>query len=124
MSSSKVTSLYHKVAGHLELSKQQAWPTRSIHAVDQLRLRQGVCVGETFHYNSHVKSLCSCRKPEYFGAVQVITVKAKYVVDNQTGMPIEIKQRGTPDLPPDFISEDNQCARRLAINERQAPPCH
>ena len=56
-------------------------------------------------------------------ALQVITVKAKYVVDNQTGMPIEIKQKGTPDLPPDFISEDNQCARRLAINERQATAC-
>ena len=55
--------------------------------------------------------------------MQVITVKAKYVVDNQTGMPIEIKQRGTPDLPPDFISEDNQCARKLAINERQATSC-
>ncbi|KAK9867090.1 hypothetical protein WJX84_006946 [Apatococcus fuscideae] len=51
---------------------------------------------------------------------KVITVKAKYVVDNQTGMPIEIKQRGTPDLPPDFIGDDDQCARRLAINDRAA----
>lgn len=53
------------------------------------------------------------------GHVQVITVKAKYVVDNQTGMPVEIKQKGTPDLPPDYVSRDNQCARSLAVNERQ-----
>ena len=58
-------------------------------------------------------------RANYWSLLQVITVKAKYVVDNQTGMPIEIKQKGSPDMPPDFISEDNQCARRLAMNERQ-----
>jgi hypothetical protein len=30
----------------------------------------------------------------------VLTVSSKYVVENQTGVPIEVKQRGAPDALP------------------------
>jgi hypothetical protein len=30
-------------------------------------------------------------------AKQVVTVSSKYVLENQTGVPIEVKQRGLPD---------------------------
>jgi len=55
-----------------------------------------------------------------FRHTKVITVKSKYIVENQTGMPIEIKQRGTPDL--DVLqygsTAHGRCARRLEVNER------
>jgi len=58
-----------------------------------------------------------------FRHTKVITVKSKYIVENQTGMPIEIKQRGTPDL--DVLqygsTAHGRCARRLEVNERCAP---
>lgn len=52
--------------------------------------------------------------------VQVVTVKAKYIVENCTGMVIEIKQKGTPDKEEDGEQEDDpdRCSRTLAINER------
>lgn len=57
--------------------------------------------------------------------VQVITVKSKYMAENQTGMPIEIKQRGCPDLGPNegYTSGDPtaRCAYRLGIGEMYAP---
>ncbi len=52
---------------------------------------------------------------------QVVTVKSRYIIDNQTGGAIEVKQLATPDLddpaggPPEL-----RCAQRLAINERCA----
>ena len=54
-----------------------------------------------------------------FRHTKVVTVKARYIIDNQTGGPIEVKQLGTPDLgdaaggPPEL-----RCAARLAPNER------
>ena len=61
-----------------------------------------------------------------FRHTKVITVKSKYIVENQTGMPIEIKQRGTPDL--DVLqygsTAHGRCARRLEVNERCASLCH
>ena len=55
-----------------------------------------------------------------FRHTKVITVKSKYVVENQTGMPIEIKQRGTPDLDVTQYgaSDVGRCSRRLEMNER------
>ena len=57
-----------------------------------------------------------------FRHTKVITVKSKYVVENQTGMPIEIKQRGTPDLDVEQYGTLNigRCSRRLELNERHA----
>ncbi len=46
-------------------------------------------------------------------------MKSRYIMDNQTGGAIEVKQLATPDLddlaggPPEL-----RCAQRLAINER------
>lgn len=55
-----------------------------------------------------------------FRHTKVITVKSKYIVENQTGMPIEIKQRGTPDL--DVLqygsTAHGRCARKMEVNER------
>lgn len=55
-----------------------------------------------------------------FRHTKVITVKSRFIVENQTGMPIEIKQRGTPDL--DVLQYGStvhgRCARKLEINER------
>lgn len=54
-----------------------------------------------------------------FRHTKVVTVKARFIIDNQTGGPIEVKQLGTPDLgdaaggPPEL-----RCAARLAPNER------
>ncbi|KAL3135445.1 hypothetical protein ABBQ32_007626 [Trebouxia sp. C0010 RCD-2024] len=57
-----------------------------------------------------------------FRHTKVITVKSKYIVENQTGMPIEIKQRGTPDL--DVLqygsTAHGRCARKMEVNERCA----
>ena len=53
-----------------------------------------------------------------FRHTKVVTVKSKFVVENQTGMPIEIKQFGTPDLEDSEYSEETRCARRLEISER------
>lgn len=57
-----------------------------------------------------------------FRHTKVITVKSKYVVENQTGMPIEIKQRGTPDLDVEQYGalDIGRCSRRLELNERYA----
>lgn len=54
---------------------------------------------------------------------QVVTVKNKYIVENQTGMIIEFKQRGTPDLEPgepcgSALDPLGRAARRLHVNER------
>ena len=56
-----------------------------------------------------------------FRHTKVITVKSKYIVENETGMPIEIKQRGTPDLDVQQYGSTAQgrCARRLEVNERR-----
>ena len=55
-----------------------------------------------------------------FRHTKVITVKSKYLAENQTGMPIEIKQRGTPDL--DVLqygsTAHGRCARKMEVNER------
>ncbi len=56
-----------------------------------------------------------------FRHTKVVTVKSKFMVENQTGMPIEIKQVGTPDLDDDKVAEETRCARRLEISERWAP---
>ena len=55
-----------------------------------------------------------------FRHTKVITVKSKYIVENETGMPIEIKQRGTPDLDVQQYGSTahGRCARRLEVNER------
>ena len=53
-----------------------------------------------------------------FRHTKVVTVKSKFMVENQTGMPIEIKQVGTPDLDDDKVCEETRCARRLEISER------
>jgi len=54
--------------------------------------------------------------------VQVLTVSSKYVVENQTGVPIEVKQRGTPDVPPVEAPLDGspRAQRRLGVGERAA----
>lgn len=50
---------------------------------------------------------------------QVVTVKSKYVVENQTGMALEIKQRGTPDLNVNpTYGGDVRCACRLSHDSR------
>ena len=56
-----------------------------------------------------------------FRHTKVVTVKSKFMVENQTGMPIEIKQVGTPDLDDDKVAEETRCARRLEISERWDP---
>ena len=56
-----------------------------------------------------------------FRHTKVVTVKSKFMVENQTGMPIEIKQVGTPDLCDDKVAEETRCARRLEISERWDP---
>ena len=47
---------------------------------------------------------------------QVVTVKSRFIADNQTDMIIEIKQKGTPDLDEGRL--DHRCARRLKPRER------
>jgi hypothetical protein len=57
------------------------------------------------------------------GRRQVVTVKSRYIMDNQTGGTIEVKQLGTPDLDdPAGGDAAHRCAQRLAPNERCAPP--
>ncbi len=46
----------------------------------------------------------------------MVTVKSRFIADNQTGMVIEIKQKGTPDLGDGPL--DDRCARRLKPRER------
>lgn len=54
--------------------------------------------------------------------LQVLTIKPRLVVDNQTGMAIEVKQRGTPDLDADpFYGGETRCSLRLEVNQRQGP---
>lgn len=50
--------------------------------------------------------------------LQVVTVKSRFIADNQTDMVIEIKQKGTPDLGEGPL--DDRCARRLKPRERCA----
>ena len=48
-----------------------------------------------------------------------MTIKAKYVLDNQTGVPIEVKQRGTPDLDEDpSYGSEARCSCKLHIGAR------
>lgn len=48
-------------------------------------------------------------------------MSSKYVVENQTGVPIEVKQRGTADAPAGPPPNDSpQPTRRLGIGERAA----
>ena len=51
--------------------------------------------------------------------MQVVTVKSKFVLENQTGMCLEVKQRGTPDLNEDpRYGFDERCAVRLPHDSR------
>lgn len=51
--------------------------------------------------------------------LQVLTIKPKFVVDNQTGMAIEVKQKGSPDLDTDpYYGGERRCSCRLDINQR------
>ena len=52
---------------------------------------------------------------------QVLTVKSKFIVENQTGAPLEIKQRGTPDLEAGS-RQDDRCARMLLHEQRYRLP--
>ena len=48
-------------------------------------------------------------------------MKSKFIVENQTGAPLEIKQRGTPDLE-DGSRQEDRCARMLLHEQRHAGP--
>ena len=48
-------------------------------------------------------------------------MKSKFIVENQTGAPLEIKQRDTPDLEEGSRQED-RCARMLLHEQRHAGP--
>jgi hypothetical protein len=51
----------------------------------------------------------------------VLTIKPRFVVDNQTGMAIEVKQKGSPDLDADpYYGGDRRCSCTLDPNQRQA----
>ncbi len=50
--------------------------------------------------------------------VQVITVKSRFIADNQTDMDIEIKQKGTPDIVDGPGALEGRCAVRLKPRER------
>lgn len=50
----------------------------------------------------------------------MVTIKSKFIVENQTGNPLEIKQRGTPDLDETPTTED-RCARMLLHEQRCFP---
>ena len=53
--------------------------------------------------------------------MQVITVKSRFIADNQTDMDIEIKQKGTPDIVTGAPAEmESRCAVRLKPRERSA----
>lgn len=57
--------------------------------------------------------------------LQMVTVKSKYIVENQTGMVIEFKQMGTPDLYPGdacVTAADplERSVRQLHLGERAA----
>ena len=55
--------------------------------------------------------------------LQVLTIKPKFVVDNQTGMAIEVKQKGSPDLDLDpYYGGERRCSCRLDINQRYCSP--
>ena len=47
----------------------------------------------------------------------MLTIKAKFVLENQTGLPLEIKQRGTPDLQ-EGSRQDDRCARLLQHQQK------
>ena len=51
----------------------------------------------------------------------MITVKSRFIADNQTDMDIEIKQKGTPDIMTGAPAEmESRCAVRLKPRERSA----
>lgn len=50
--------------------------------------------------------------------LQVITVKSRFIADNQTDMDIEIKQKGTPDIGDGPGALEGRCAVRLKPRER------
>ncbi len=52
----------------------------------------------------------------------MLTISSKYVLENQTGVPIEVKQRGAPDaaLAGDSVVGGAGPTRRLGIGERAA----
>ena len=47
-------------------------------------------------------------------------MKSRFIADNQTNLVVEIKQKGTPDLPEDIQQEalEERCAQRLKPRER------
>lgn len=50
----------------------------------------------------------------------MLTIKPRFVVDNQTGMAIEVKQKGSPDLDADpYYGGERRCSCRLDLNQRQ-----
>lgn len=51
-------------------------------------------------------------------SLQVITVKSRFIADNQTDMDIEIKQKGTPDIGDGPGAVEGRCAVRLKPRER------
>ncbi|KAK9800258.1 hypothetical protein WJX73_008605 [Symbiochloris irregularis] len=54
-----------------------------------------------------------------FRHTKVLTIKPKFVLENQTGMRLEVKQRGTPDLGADMhYGPDERCACRLPHDSR------
>lgn len=49
-------------------------------------------------------------------------MKSKYVVENQTGMALEVKQRGTPDLQDNTsYGVEDRCACCLPHDSRHTP---
>ena len=52
----------------------------------------------------------------------MVTIKSKFIVENQTGAPLEIKQRGTPDLDETPTTEE-RCARMLLHEQRWGICC-
>ncbi|KAK9815754.1 hypothetical protein WJX72_009012 [[Myrmecia] bisecta] len=55
-----------------------------------------------------------------FRHTKVVTIKSKYIVENLTGMSVEIKQRGMPNNSPDSFAVEGRCSRQLANKDRCA----
>ena len=73
------------------------------------------------HVSADNSDLGLFSNPAISGA-QVLTIKPRFVVDNQTGMAMEVKQRGTPDLSADpFYGDKRRCSCRLDTGQRYAP---
>ncbi len=56
--------------------------------------------------------------------MQVVTVKSRFIADNQTDMDIEIKQKGTPDIGISPAALEGRCAVRLKPRERCSSLSH